>query len=147
MTEKKLYRSRTDRVVAGVCGGLGEYLGVDATLIRFIFLLMIFGGGAGLFIYFVAWLIIPEAPVAGKTQSEQGAEEQIKKAANEIKEAFERTGAHRQPDRTAGMFLLIIGLFFLLNNLVPHLFSLSLFWPLVLIALGLVILGGGKGKE
>ena len=56
----RLYRSRTDRQVAGVCGGLGEYLGFDPTLIRIAWLVSIIFAGAGLFAYLVAAVIIPE---------------------------------------------------------------------------------------
>jgi len=58
-----LRRSREDRVIAGVCGGLGRYLGVDPVLIRVAFVVLAIGGGIGFLIYGVAWLIIPrEAP-------------------------------------------------------------------------------------
>lgn len=59
--DKKLYKSRDNRMIAGVCGGLGEYLGVDPTLIR---LLALFTGifGVGLFGYILAALIIPNQP-------------------------------------------------------------------------------------
>lgn len=55
---KKLYKSRNNRMLAGVCGGLGEYLGVDPTLVR---LLYIFSG-IGFFVYIIMALVIPEAP-------------------------------------------------------------------------------------
>ncbi len=49
----RLYRSRTDSMLGGVCGGLGPYLGVDPVLIRLFFVLLTVGGGAGALIYFV----------------------------------------------------------------------------------------------
>lgn len=57
---KKLYRSKTNRKLAGICGGLAEYFGIDSTLIRLGFALFTLAGGSGLFIYLVAALIIPE---------------------------------------------------------------------------------------
>lgn len=57
---KKLYRSKTDRKLAGICGGLGEYFGIDSTLVRLGFALFTLAGGSGLFIYLIAALIIPE---------------------------------------------------------------------------------------
>jgi len=60
--EKRLYLSDTDRKIGGVCGGLGEYFGVDPTLIRLIWILLIFVGGTGLLAYFIAWAIIPQKP-------------------------------------------------------------------------------------
>jgi phage shock protein C len=64
MTEdvKRLYRSRKERMIGGVCGGIGEYLNMDATVIRLIFVIAALWGGAGLLIYLVMLLIVPEAP-------------------------------------------------------------------------------------
>lgn len=60
---KKLYRSRTDRKIAGVCGGLGEYFGIDPTLMRLLFVLgLIFVGGT-LLAYIILMIVIPEEPL------------------------------------------------------------------------------------
>ena len=56
---RKLYRSRSQRMLGGVCGGLAEYFNVDATLIRVLFLVLADFGGTGLVIYGVMWLIVP----------------------------------------------------------------------------------------
>ncbi|MBC8435000.1 PspC domain-containing protein [archaeon] len=56
---KKLYRSKTDKIIAGVCGGLGDYFEVDPVLIRLLWIFLIFGYGFGVFAYLVAWIIIP----------------------------------------------------------------------------------------
>jgi phage shock protein PspC (stress-responsive transcriptional regulator) len=58
--KKRLERSREGRLVAGVCAGLGDYFGVDATIVRLIFVAISVFAGAGLLVYLVAWLIIPE---------------------------------------------------------------------------------------
>jgi phage shock protein PspC (stress-responsive transcriptional regulator) len=58
---KRLFRSRENRMVAGVSGGLGDYLGVDPTIVRLGFVVSAFFGGAGIIAYLVAWLIVPEA--------------------------------------------------------------------------------------
>ena len=58
--EKKLYRSRSNRMLFGVCGGLGEYIGIDPTIVR---LIVVFSG-VGIGLYFVAALIIPDEPQA-----------------------------------------------------------------------------------
>jgi phage shock protein PspC (stress-responsive transcriptional regulator) len=63
METKKLYRNRTDKMIAGVCGGLGKYLEIDPTLVRLVFvLLLLFGIGSGLLVYIAMLLIIPEEP-------------------------------------------------------------------------------------
>ena len=57
---RKLYRSRSQRMIAGVCGGLADYFNVDATLVRVLFLLLAVFGGTGLVIYLVMWIIVPD---------------------------------------------------------------------------------------
>ena len=58
---KKLYRSTTDRKIAGVCGGLAEYTGSDPTIWRIIFLFLLLPGGVpGFLLYIIMWVIVPE---------------------------------------------------------------------------------------
>ena len=63
--EKRLYRSRNDRMLNGVCGGLGDYFGIDATIVRLIFVaIAVFSAGIGMAVaYLVLAVVIPEAPV------------------------------------------------------------------------------------
>jgi phage shock protein C len=56
---RKLFRSRDDRMIGGVCGGVGEFFGIDSTLVRLLFVLSIFIGGGGIFVYLVALIIVP----------------------------------------------------------------------------------------
>lgn len=58
----KLYRSKKNKIVAGVCGGIAEYFNVDPTLIRLLWLLISIMGGSGVIAYIIAWIIIPEEP-------------------------------------------------------------------------------------
>lgn len=64
---RRLYRSRSDRQISGVLGGLGEYLGVDSAIVRVIYVLITLFSGVfmGVAIYFVASLIVPEEPLHG----------------------------------------------------------------------------------
>jgi phage shock protein C len=59
---RKLYRSQTNRMVAGVCGGLAQYFNVDPTLIRVLFVLLAVLGGSGLLLYIAMWIIVPKQP-------------------------------------------------------------------------------------
>ncbi|MFL5796229.1 MAG: PspC domain-containing protein [Actinomycetes bacterium] len=59
---RKLYRSKTNRQLAGVCGGLAEYFNLDVTLIRVLFVLLAVLGGSGLVIYIAMWIIVPKEP-------------------------------------------------------------------------------------
>lgn len=60
--KKKLYRSRTDKKIAGVCGGLAEYFDMDATIIRLILVALVLMAGTGILAYIVAAFVIPENP-------------------------------------------------------------------------------------
>ena len=57
---RRLYRSRSDRMLAGVCGGLADYFGIDAVIVRVIAVALVFAGGAGALLYLAAWLLVPE---------------------------------------------------------------------------------------
>lgn len=57
---KRLYRSNTNKVIAGVCGGIGEYFDIDPVIIRLIWILFLFIG-AGIFAYIIAWIVIPRS--------------------------------------------------------------------------------------
>jgi phage shock protein PspC (stress-responsive transcriptional regulator) len=59
---RKLYRSQTNRKLAGVCGGLAEYFNTDATLIRVLFVVLTLLGGSGIVIYLVMWILVSEEP-------------------------------------------------------------------------------------
>lgn len=71
MESKKLYRSNTDKMIAGVCGGLARYLGIDPTLIRLVFaLLVFFGVGSGLLVYVILMIVMPLEPEGPATPPE-----------------------------------------------------------------------------
>lgn len=64
---KKLTRSRRDKKIAGVCGGIAAYLDVDTTLVRLVWVMLALVGGCGLLGYLVAWIIMPQEPGAEPT--------------------------------------------------------------------------------
>ena len=59
---KRLYRSKTDRQIAGVCGGLGKYFDIDPTIIRLAWVIALFFAGGGLFAYLLAMIVVPTEP-------------------------------------------------------------------------------------
>ena len=65
MESKRLYKSRSNRMICGVCGGVAEYLKLDPTIIRLLFALFCFLGGSGILVYIIAAIIIPEEPIDG----------------------------------------------------------------------------------
>ena len=113
----RLYRSTTDRVIAGVCGGLAHYFKIDPALVRILFLVFALAGGASLLLYVVLWIAVPSdagAPIASTAH-----------AGNE----------------TVAVVLIAIGSVWLLANLGAFtLIEWRFAWPLVLVALGVLIL-------
>ena len=61
-TVRRLYRSRTDRKIAGICGGLANYFDIDPVIVRLAWVLLFFLGGSGIFLYIIAWIVIPLEP-------------------------------------------------------------------------------------
>lgn len=126
---RRLMRSRDDRVIAGVCGGLGEYLGVDAVLIRIAALILVFAGGAGILLYVIGWIAMPEAP-------EPPADEVAPAGAVEPAPPAER----RSGSLVLGLVFIALGLVFLADEVWPDFLAWRYVWPIALIAVGVAIL-------
>ncbi len=138
---RKLYRSRKDKMIAGVAAGLGEYFDVDSTLIRILFVVSLFFGGFGILAYIILWIVVPEEPFpfTGSSQNEDTKKnESSDQSANETYQQTLRE--HRERRRNfAGVILIIIGVVFLANNYIPRI-HFSDFVPLIIIAIGIAIL-------
>lgn len=140
----KLYRSEKDRVLAGVCGGLADFFDVDSTLVRIIFVLLTIFGGSGLIIYLVLWIIVPTASSTHNVFTKDFMQSNL----NEIKDTT-RNFAHEFRNATkdknknsrnfAGIAIIVLGAFFLLQNL-GILRGAHNFWPILLIILGFALL-------
>lgn len=144
----KLYRSRTNRMVGGVCGGLGHYLGIDPTFIRLFFVLLALADGVGVLVYLLLWLIMPREgrleeaitegtiPVDAKEMAERA-----RAMGDDLREAVR--APHPQAGVIIGVALIALGVVHLLRNLnIPWLWWLDfdLFWPLFLVAAGVFLL-------
>ena len=68
--QKKLYRSETDKKIAGVCGGIAAYFGIDSTIVRLIWVLAVVFAGVGLLAYIIAALVMPVEPAGGQPQEQ-----------------------------------------------------------------------------
>lgn len=142
--QRRLTRSRTDRVIAGVCGGIGHYLEVDPLLIRLAFVLLALAGGGGVLLYIILALIVPSSDASDASSAEtvrRGAEEMGERA-KEVA-ANVRGGGDARTRNTLGLILIVAGVFFLLLNaefLSPRWLRSDLLWPLILIALGGLLL-------
>lgn len=75
---KKLYRSNTDKIIFGVCGGLGEYLEIDPLIIRIIFIALTLAGGSGILIYLVLAILIPQKEESNKNTGKQTLKEETR---------------------------------------------------------------------
>lgn len=142
---RRLYKSRTERVISGVAGGVAEYLDVDPSVVRVVWaLLAIVTGGLFLVIYGVMWLVVPEAPY-GSVADSAGAADAEPGATPPPSRAWD-PGAARPPHPRSGgaswLFgLILIGLggYFLAREYLPG-FDLDRIWPLGLVLLGLLLL-------
>ena len=126
---KRLFKSRTDKMIDGICGGIAEYLEVDSTLVRLAFVLLAFMGGFGVLLYFVAMIVMPVNPARGVAAALQS--------------------PRREPGNTGtlwGILLIVVGgLWFLANvgfRLWSHWWHLpwGLAVPVLLIFLGAYLL-------
>jgi phage shock protein PspC (stress-responsive transcriptional regulator) len=76
---KTLYRSKKNRIIGGVCGGMGEYFDQDPIWFRLIAVILVLGWGTGIILYLIAWLIIPEAPSSAKSAEKSAKKKSTKK--------------------------------------------------------------------
>jgi len=138
---KKIYRSRDDRIIFGVCGGIAKYFEVDVLIVRLIFLALVFGGGSGLIIYLICALLIPSEDKKNNNGlvNEEKAEEFVEKIGEKIKDLSSET---KKSDWRFlfGMLLVLAGFIFLIDNIFDLRNFWSNFWPIFLVLVGLIIL-------
>lgn len=144
---ENLYRSQTDRIIGGVCGGLAAYLRFDATIIRLLFVLFALGSGVGVIVYLILWAVIPAEGQGGIGDSET-----IRANANEMGQRMRSFGDDlgrtlRDPSpQTAlivGAVLVFLGVVFLIDALNVRWLrwlNFDTLWPLALVALGALFL-------
>lgn len=118
--EKKLFRSRREKVIAGVCGGLAAYFNADPTLVRLIFVVLALLDGVGFLIYFVMILVVPKEKSSFYEDSTDSAGKAT--AGSEAASVmFGETNTAVVKDRShwVGVALIAVGVFFLLNKFLP----------------------------
>jgi phage shock protein C len=142
---KRLYRSRRNRVIAGVCGGIAEYLDVDPVLIRIIAVVLLFVGGGSLIAYIIGMIIIPDESKISSPGSETPPTPGAPPPPPPL-------GATAQPAHTGGLIvgvvMILLGFTFLMRTIpfFRHYYwwfwdmGWSFFWPSILIVIGLLII-------
>lgn len=159
--EKRLYRSETDRIISGVCGGLAKYFDIDPTIIRLIAVLSIFFGGAGIIAYIILAIVVPSEKSRATEPKEAVREniEEMKTAADsfgkEVRETFNPPGAQARPEASHrrlwfGLILVAIGLVLVLTNLFHDFFwwlGWQYLWPVILVLVGVVVVFGARRRS
>jgi phage shock protein C len=134
--KKKWYRSRKDKMIGGVAGGLAEYFDIDPTIVRIIFVAGLFMG-AGFLAYIILWIVVPEEPygIDNVEQPDLKQENANKQTTNDPNAQAKSDHKSNRP-HIFGAILIILGVLLLLDNFVRF----HVFWPLLLILIGVGIL-------
>jgi phage shock protein C len=149
---KKLYRSTTDKMLGGVAGGLAEYFDIDSTLVRVLFIVVVFLGGGGIIAYIILWIVVPqkpyELPKNPVSQSPQEDESGSNFSPDENKsDSFSMSNGGAVSSMThsgnkqiwLAIILMVIGSLLLLDNIFPR-FDFDHYWPVILIGIGIGLL-------
>jgi len=137
--DRKLYRSRVDCKIGGVCAGLADYFNIDPTIVRIIAVLLVFADGIGLLGYIIAWIVIPRQPVGASGEVIQNAPV----SENKPQESKPRNMT------IPGLILIIIGVLFLAKHTYWW-FDIGDLWPILLVVIGVLMLikhGNNSKKE
>lgn len=137
----RLERSQRDKMIAGVCGGIAEYLQIDVTWVRLVFAVLAVFGGIGVIAYIVLLIIMPmsgQRVIAGEP-SAMPADTTVPYSATPLEPRAPIDTERRR--QTAGFALIAIGVIFLLNNQGAFRFlEWRYIWPLALVAVGVLLL-------
>lgn len=153
--EKRLYRSRSDRMVWGVCGGLAKYFDIDPTIVRVIAVLSVFVSGLGILAYIIMAIVIPleGSKVTTPKETVQENVEEMKETAGELGHEIRSTlvGEEGESEEVAklrhrrrnilGIIIIVLGILFLLGSFdLFWWFHWGNLWPLILVAIGVLII-------
>ena len=133
MPKARLMRSETEKMIAGVCGGIAAYLGIDAVFVRLAFLLLLFASGIGLLLYVTLMLIMPSESSVDMPSSKI-VHDNIDRFGDDLGQSVKRIRSHPQGRTLAAGLLILLGLFLLVDNL--GWLSSGIFWALALIGAG-----------
>ena len=145
---KKLYRSKENKVIAGVCGGIAEHFNIDPVWIRLVTVLLVLADGIGIVLYILAWILVPVNPGQRETKNTK-AEEVVAniragKSDKVVKDIHKKVKDNGNGTIILGIVVVLIGAGLLLKNLFAW-FNFNFVWPVAIIAIGLYFMRG-KGK-
>ena len=154
-TTERLYRSKTNKVVGGVAGGLADYFNIDVVLARVAFVLLAMFGGGGVLIYIVMWIAIPSQSTYFKSQNhnnnthgagdvdgqdeENDVYEQNEKGSDEFVNKNKKPVKSSNTGLITGIILIFMGMIFLADRLMPW-YNIIDFWPLLLVVVGVLMI-------
>src|SRR5689334_108791 len=141
---ERLYRSRNDRMLFGVAGGMADWLDIDPAIVRLVWALLILAGGVGLLLCIVAAIVIPEAPIGAATAGTVGAGADPAGLASTGPRPMRRGSGNAA--MVFGLILVVLGAWFLLRRFMPAL-DMSWVMPGALIVIGLVLIVGALGRS
>lgn len=140
MTDKKLYRNEDEAILAGVCIGLADYFDIDVTLMRVIFVLLFIGGGSGLLIYIILWIVTPKKNGETILESKENVKGLVsdlgKKTKTMAKEIKKEVKTSNRRGSLLGIVLIVAGILILLEKILPMEIRWDYVWPGVLIFVG-----------
>ncbi len=136
--KKLLQRDRSNKVIGGVCSGLGNYFDSDPIIFRAIFLVLLFVGGGGVLLYAILWIVLPEKNQPYTTNSSSFYKEEFNPAEEE-----KRKPNSGKANIMMGLLLLSAGILLLVNNLIPD-FDFKKYWPVILIVVGSGLIFGHR---
>ncbi len=152
--EKKLYRSRSKKVIAGIAGGLGDYIGVDPVIIRIILILITIINGIGILVYIIMWIVIQEEPSNISAKMNPGVDTGESKSdestnSNSINPQNIITPEPSTKGRVVfGAILIGIGLIFLFDKFIPSLdFEVLFFVSMILLGIFLLLNSFNKSEK
>jgi phage shock protein C len=143
----RLTKSKNDRIIEGVCGGLAEYFSIDPVLVRFIFVILIFVNWITILLYLILVIIMPKADNIDQSPKETIIEnaqefgERVKDAGEGLSSAIMKKSGEQHRSLWPGIFLVLLGAFYLLDNL--HMIDWidkHLLWPVIIIGIGVWLL-------
>jgi phage shock protein PspC (stress-responsive transcriptional regulator) len=152
--ERKLYRDETRKVIGGVCAGLADYLNVDVTIVRLIFVAALILHGTGLGIYIILWIVLPRKitvfnePFVDYTVPPMGTPPPVADPFIQVPPPMPPTRQRSNGALIGGLILITLGVIFLLDqfNIFPA-WNFENLWPVILVVVGLGIMISGDKKD